>query len=282
MSRLLFCTDIHLDHLPSPESARIFGDYLRREQEFDAVVVTGDVAEARSVASLLDRFAEGIGAANVYWIEGNHDHYGSSIVAAQTEFRQTKRKNVVWLNNADPVLLDAETALIGKYAWYDGVHGGALQSNVVLADFSLVSDLHQHFNERSWTRGANKGSRNALLAMLRDLANAAAAEVEGTLRRALGQRKRVVFATHVPPFPGACWYMGQLSNAAWMPWFTCDAMGKMLERVAAEHLNNTILVLCGHTHSAGVYQHAPNLRVLTGRAVYGAPDVSALVETTDL
>ena len=60
MSRLLWCTDIHLDHLRVPDAARMFGDYLRQKHNFDAVVVTGDIAEAGNVAGLLGQFADGI------------------------------------------------------------------------------------------------------------------------------------------------------------------------------------------------------------------------------
>jgi hypothetical protein len=49
--------------------------------------------------------------------------------------------------------------------------------------------------------------------------------------------------------------------------------------VASGHPDRRILVLCGHTHSAGVHDHAPNLRVLTGAAVYGKPDVAKLLAT---
>jgi hypothetical protein len=37
-------------------------------------------------------------------------------------------------------------------------------------------------------------------------------------------------------------------------------------------------VLCGHTHSSGEAQILPNLRVLTGGAVYGKPALQRVLE----
>ncbi len=37
-------------------------------------------------------------------------------------------------------------------------------------------------------------------------------------------------------------------------------------------------VLCGHTHGSGDAQILPNLRVLTGGAVYGRPGVQRVIE----
>ena len=37
-------------------------------------------------------------------------------------------------------------------------------------------------------------------------------------------------------------------------------------------------VLCGHTHGSGEAKILPNLRVLTGGAVYGKPRVQRVIE----
>jgi len=49
-------------------------------------------------------------------------------------------------------------------------------------------------------------------------------------------------------------------------------------RLANENPNRQITVLCGHTHSGGEAQLASNLKVLTGEAVYGYPEIQGVIE----
>ncbi|MGH9426333.1 MAG: phosphoesterase, partial [Terriglobia bacterium] len=69
-----------------------------------------------------------------------------------------------------------------------------------------------------------------------------------------------------------------VSNKEWLPWFTCKAMGDMLLASAEEHPDRQILVLCGHTHSRGKVDILPNLKVWTGGAQYGAPEIEHVFE----
>ncbi len=46
----------------------------------------------------------------------------------------------------------------------------------------------------------------------------------------------------------------------------------------AAHLDRQMTVLCGHTHGGGETEVLPNLRVLTGAAVYGEPKVQRVLE----
>lgn len=273
--RLLWVTDCHLDHLRTPKAAQTFGEYLRVEQEFDAVVVTGDIAEAPSVRGLLESFAQGVGK-QIYFVLGNHDHYRGSIAGVEKEMSKILDPNLVWLDQAhDPILLDPDTALVGQGGWYDGLLGNAEKSRVLLSDFALIQDLSPLYHELTWL--FEHGARVALLDKIRTLSRQHAEAAKTKLLEAVKLRKHVIFATHYPPFAGACWHEGDISDQQWMPWFTSGAMGAMLGELAAEHPDNRFLVLCGHTHSSGVYEHLPNLLVLTGQAVYGAPDVAGLL-----
>lgn len=46
----------------------------------------------------------------------------------------------------------------------------------------------------------------------------------------------------------------------------------------AEHPDRRLTVLCGHTHSPGVFRPAPNILVRTGGAEYGAPRIEDEIE----
>ena len=105
---------------------------------------------------------------------------------------------------------------------------------------------------------------------------------ESTLREAveLGYR-HIVLATHVPPYSGAAWHEGNISDDEWQPWMSNQAMGDVLDKFVGDHPSVEILVLCGHTHSPGAYERGPRLRVLTGKSEYGQPCVSDVFRFAD-
>jgi 3',5'-cyclic-AMP phosphodiesterase len=275
---ILWITDPHWNFLRKPEATRIFGEYIRSENEFDRVLITGDIAEAPSLKPLLNLFAEGVGKDKpIDFVLGNHDHYSGSIAYVNEGLRSGLAPNLTWLDNAEPILLDDDTALVGHFAWYDAILGNGIKSDVVLHDFMAIAEFRPHYHPYEWANDADHGSRNGLLRELIGQARLATNKARAKLVKALQLRKHVIFGTHVPPFAGACWHEGQISNDDWLPWFTCATMGNMLADVAAKHPDNKILCLCGHTHSSGEYQHYKNLVVLTGKSEYGAPDVAGLI-----
>lgn len=276
MTRLLWITDPHLNFLPHPDSVRQFGISLRETEEFDAIVVTGDIAEAPSIRHLLTEFVSGA-QVPTYFILGNHDYYEGSFESVR-ESLQDLPPNLVWLDHADSILLDEETALVGHQGWFDGRAGDPEGSRVIMNDFRAISDLRPFYNRRAW-EFYGSSARTEMLAKVRELGDQAAAAAKVSLEAALAQRETVIFATHFPPFPGACWHQGELSDPHWRPWFTCVAMGEMLAELSERYPDNRILTLCGHTHSQGIYNHAPNLKVLTGKAKYYAPDHNGILQT---
>lgn len=267
--RLCWITDPHLNFMP-PEPSMKFAT----EPWYDAIVITGDIAEAPSLVMLLKKYAESV-KCPVYFVLGNHDYYRGSFksVREQAAAVGAMVPNLTWLDAAKPILLDDELALVGNEGWYDGMFGNPL-TKLFMSDFVLIDELRAVVDRSEWMR---PDASLALLKVIRKRSRASASAAKAKLLEALKVRKKVVFATHYPPFEGACWYDGKLSDSNWMPWFTSAAMGVMLAAVAADHPEHQILVLCGHTHGEGAYQHAPNLRVLTGKAAYGVPMVAGLV-----
>jgi 3',5'-cyclic-AMP phosphodiesterase len=274
--RLLWLTDIHLNFLRPANAAQTFGACLGVEHDFDRIVITGDIAEAPTVRDLLCQFARGAGRP-IDFVLGNHDYYGGSIAEVDKQMLEGLEPNLNWLDNSGPVLLDEDTALVGQGGWYDARLGKPRESRVVMSDWTLIKDFRSMFQEMFWVHYEEQGSRVELLCKLQKLSREHAQAAKLKLLEALKLRKQVIFATHYPPFKKACWHEGNISNDHWLPWFTCGAIGQMLGQLASDHPDHKILVLCGHTHSPGEYQHSKNLRVLTGKAVYGAPDVAGLL-----
>ena len=204
----------------------------------------------------------------VYFVLGNHDFYRGSIAGVRESVRQLCAvcPNLHYLPDAGVVRLTEETCLIGHDGWGDGRHGDYHGSDVLLNDFGLIGEF-----------GGFDEDPNTRLAKLLALGDEAGAHFRKVLPDALKYR-HVQVLTHVPPFRESCWHEGQISNDDWLPFFTCKAVGDALAEAMTAASNRTMTVLCGHTHGGGEAQVLPNLRVLTGGAVYGKPEVQQALE----
>ena len=73
--KLSWATDIHLDHA-SEAARRRFCQSV--QEQADALVVTGDIAESHILVSALESLAT-LTERPVYFVLGNHDYYRGSI-----------------------------------------------------------------------------------------------------------------------------------------------------------------------------------------------------------
>lgn len=64
----------------------------------------------------------------------------------------------------------------------------------------------------------------------------------------------------------------------YLPFFSRKAVGDVLLEVAGSHPKCDLLVLCGQTHGGGEVQVLENLRVLTGPAEYGKPEIQRIID----
>lgn len=261
--RLVWATDVHLNFLSQAER-RAF--HARLRDSGDAVLITGDIAEAPSVRGLLLELHDAI-EAPVYFVLGNHDYYHGAIARLRDDVRAlcATHPRLVYLADRAPVLLGPRTALVGHDGWADGRAGDFFGSSVYLNDYDLIDDL------------VTSDPRERLTRMQR-LADEAAHAMTAAARDALAVRDHVVVATHVPPFLAACWHEGRISDAEWSPHFTSVIAGQALDALMTEHGDRTMEVLCGHTHGEGTAQIRPNLLVRTGGAEYGAPRIARVLD----
>jgi hypothetical protein len=167
------------------------------------------------------------------------------------------------MSDSQPVELVAGIGLIGHDGWADGRYGDYERSMVTMLDFKLIQDL----------AGLNKLDR---WRMLKSLADQAAAHIQVVLPQALEQFEYVYLITHVPPLREACWYEGSISDDEWAPHFTCKAMGEVILKLMRARPDRHLTVLCGHTHGSGQIRPLPNLRILTGGALYGYPSFAGV------
>lgn len=262
--KLVWVTDPHLSFLKNGGD-HAFGARVRREhRDLQAIVVTGDIGEYANFGDHIERFAKGANA-RVWFVLGNHDAYGGSVAKAQA--RAAGLDGLArWLPSSEPVELGTSGAwLVGDDGFYDGRYGLGVKSSVVLSDFMYIEEL--------------AGAGAALLDRIQTIADEAAKRASAKIDEALARGpKRVVFATHVPPFAEAAWHEGAGSDGHWLPWMSSKVMGEMLLDKAHANPQVSFEVLCGHTHGKGEVTFGENLLVRTGDAEYRAPRVCGVVE----
>jgi 3',5'-cyclic-AMP phosphodiesterase len=263
MKRLAWLTDVHLNFV----TPRHVDDLCRavRDLGADAVLLGGDIAEAPDVREHLERLDARLGLP-IHFVLGNHDFYGGSITSVRSEIAALYARitRLCWLPQAGVVELTPATGLVGHDGWADGRFGDYARSGVLLNDYRLIEEF----------AGLDKQGR---LARLRALGDEAAAHFRAVLPEALGRFPHVLVLTHVPPFREACWHRGRISDDDWLPHFSCRAVGEVLAEAMAAHPPSEMTALCGHTHSPGEAIILPNLRVLTGGAEYGRPEIQRVL-----
>jgi 3',5'-cyclic-AMP phosphodiesterase len=262
--QLAWLSDIHLNFPSEMEVQNFFATV--REMDPDAVLITGDIGEARDVASWLERMDDAWDRP-IYFVLGNHDFYGGSIagVRASVTALSRKRTNLRYLTAIGVCELTSHVGLIGDDGWADARLGNYEQSLVMMNDYRLIAELAPLSKQQRWPK-------------LKQLGDQAAKHVQELLPQALEKYSQVILATHVPPLRDACWHEGQISDHEWLPHFTCKAVGNVVLEIMRRWPDRQLTVYCGHTHSPGVCQPLPNVTIHTGAAKYGFPDVQEIVD----
>ncbi len=257
MKRIAWVTDIHLNFL-SQERVGSFIHGIARSHP-DALLVGGDIGEAPNVGAYLS-LLERLLPCPIYFVLGNHDFYQGSIGKVRAEIADLagRSSRLTWLPAAGVLELTAHTGLIGHDGWGDGRLGDYAHTEVMLNDFLMIEELTLLDREKR-------------LARLNALGDEAANHFRTVLPEALDRFGHLVALVHVPPFEAACWHKGKISDRDWLPYFTCDAVGRTMIEFMQRRSDRRMTVLCGHTHGSGEAQILPNLFVRTGGAVYGRP-----------
>jgi predicted phosphohydrolase len=256
---IAWISDCHLDRA-APSAVTNFYVTLRSAAP-KAVIVTGDLSNASRLTADLVALANSAGAP-IYHVLGNHDYYGSSIGNVRDDVitLATQHPDIQWLPPAGPVRLNDETLLVGVDGWADGRHGDPLRTPLVLNDDRLIAEV------------AAQEGRAAKLLVKRILADADADRLQTLLDRAATELpKRIIVATHVPPFVEALAPGSRESHPDWHPLLVSAATGTTLRTFALAHPAIQLQVLSGHSHRACKVSILPNLQVTVAAARYGQP-----------
>lgn len=283
--KIAWATDIHLNFVSKSQNTmfskvspydRFLGDLQRTQAE--AFFFTGDIAEAGSIIDYLLCLDEEL-KVPIYYVMGNHDYYGGSINKVREQARMYTNKNnnqLHWMPESGVVALTPEVAVVGVDGWADARLGNPTGSKVQLMDWQMITELRKGRKlTEIWGQSFHMYERIPLLMALGD-------KEAGTLRMpllsALADYKKVIVLTHVPPWKEATWHAGAHSDNEWLPWFSCKAVGDLIEECASKHPDKEITVLCGHTHGGGESQIADNIQAITGRAAYRDPEVARVFD----
>lgn len=268
--KLAWLTDPHLNFL---DPKRRLQFYQTLPNDIDAMVISGDIAEATSLSLILNEIVDTL-KKPVYFVLGNHDYYRGQIVEVRELMRTLTRNHplLFWLGACDPIALDDNSLLVGADGWADGRYGDYANSHVVLNDSRMIAELFQY----------KFLGRFQLLEKMQQLADEDANGLYIKLNVAAAQSpKKILVVTHVPPFKETALYQGKISTDDFLPFFSSKATSEVLTRFAIENSTIEILTLCGHTHDGCTYRALDNLTVRVGKAEYNQPCVQGVIDTSE-
>lgn len=286
---IAWLTDIHIDRLKEPE---VFWQAVL-DLNHSAYVITGDISDGLETDAMLEIL--GRSGRPVYFVLGNHDCYGRSVSEARVA-ASTPPGSCIYLTTSPVQRLSKTVALTGVDGWYDCRNGSVKTSQVILRDVQEISELQKTIDPMvafCIATGAFippfvfQSSRDAWSKVCRRITDADAVMVEAKVAEACSLEgvRAVYVATHVPPFPKAAWHQGKNSDAHHLPYFSNLAVGKAILRGSAKFRaeGGQVIVLCGHTHSAGEIRPAANIRCITGGsdADQFRPGIAGVIQIDD-
>ena len=264
--QLAWATDLHLVFV----LGRSLDEFLTSlaQTSADAIAISGDSSDGQWLERHLSLIAASV-QKPIFVVLGNHDRYHTSFADAEEQVRRVveSHPHIRRLTGREIIELSARTALIGVDGWADGQSGSGSASPVVINDTILIDDLSNLSRAAAWKRIA-------------ELSCASAESIKPSLDAAMTSFPEVILLTHVPPLREATWHEGKFSEADYLPHFCNARLGEVIRAACARHPESKLTVLCGHTHSEGVYQEN-NLTVLTAGAVYGSPRIDRVLSIAD-
>ncbi len=264
--KLTWLTDIHLNFLDQKQRNYFYQEVIQTSS--DAILITGDIAEAPTIISIMKEMDDAI-RKPIYFVLGNHDYYHATVDDVRNAMKHlTETHNLLyWLPASGLQHLNQDTLLLGQDGWADGRLGDYYNSRLTLNDSKFIIDLfHQAII-----------GKNQLLDKMQQLADRDAKQLECNLEQALQRHpKKIIVLTHIPPFKEVCFHKGQACDENYLPYFSSKATGDVLMQIAEENPGIEFLTLAGHTHSDSAYKVLPNLMVKVGGAEYFKPAIQQI------
>ena len=261
--RVVWASDIHLDHIEPPAVQAFFDELAAVAPE--ALLLGGDIALADTVEGQLRELEERL-QCPIYFVLGNHDYYHGSIPDLRRRMTTLSHsaERLFWMPESGVIPLTTRTGLIGHGGWGDGRAGDYWNSPLQLSDSVYIEDIAAL-------------DQAGLLRRMQELGQEGANHLEHMLPEALARFEHIIVLMHVPPFIETCWHHGRPADKDWQPFFVCHAAADVLYEAAQENAYHHITVLAGHSHSPINAHLLPNLQVKVAAAEYGQPRIQEIL-----
>lgn len=233
--RLLWVTDPHLEKASQSAIDKLIQRLEVRD--YDMALVTGDIATAATLPTILSDLAEACGERKMFMVLGNHDFRGASIRDTITRVDATCKRhgNLTHLATSAPKRITEHTTLVGHH----GLTGCSRRRSHDAAE-SSEKILHGIFS-------AHK------------------------------KRTRLLAATHYPPFRTSALFNDNPCDARKQAYFCNLPLGYLMIRMANQLRHLPIGVLAGHTHHANEDTILPNLTCRVGQAGRGHTGIQGIL-----
>ena len=291
--RLAWATDLHLNFVDDENMAAFLAEVQRAD--IDAIAICGDTGESDSIGPFLIRLAESI-ERPVHFVLGNHDFYHGSIADTRQSIRSlaASHHHLTYLSTSGPIELTATMAVVGHDGWGDARRGDFYGTNVIVGDVKYIEELkcwktapeelkdsQLHYsvdsNLPNWRLPPEDLDRESLRPVLNELGTEAAEHLARVLNEAFQEYQDVIAITHVPPFPELCRIREGLNRDDWLPFYCCDAVGRVMKEIMQNHPSQSLHVLCGHTHRGGSIRVLDNLTAECGDTEYTEPKIQGVL-----
>ncbi len=264
VTSLGWLSDLHLDM--ACESARKRFLQSLKSSDCDAAIVTGDTSAFPKLEQNLIALAKALAPRPVYFLIGNHECYYSSIESTYALVRKICRKvsNLHHLQDTRVVWLNRHTVLIGHHGWADARTGWGPDTVIRCKDHSCIEDF----------RGL---SRAGCFELMEKLGKDSACAIRMKLQPILGRARKVIIATHFPPFQSSARFDDEVCGPTHNPFYVNASLGGFLISLARHNPKTRYLVLCGHTHHPARDLIIGNLECHVAGSVPGKPKLHALL-----
>ena len=140
--KLTWLTDIHLNFIDLNTRKKFYKSITNNNT--DAILISGDIAEAPSVCSILVEMFQYI-KTDIYFVLGNHDYYRGDIAGLRKEISNlcNKYTQLHWLPKYKGTKLTEKVVLVGDDCWADGRYGNYSNSRVMLNDSLMIKELYE-------------------------------------------------------------------------------------------------------------------------------------------